>query len=62
MVDLTMEKLEAALSRLPAGSEARVLLVEADVSNEAETQNYVDITMLRWGRLDVRDSFTTRCN
>lgn len=53
MVDLTMVALESALSRLPAGTQARVLLVAADVSQEEDTVRYVSETMKRWGRLDV---------
>lgn len=53
MVDLTMVALEPALSRLPAGTQERVLLVAADVAQEEDTVRYVSETMKRWGRLDV---------
>ena len=51
LVDLN-EVILKALSQELNLSEDRVLLVKADVSKEEEVKNYVDQTMIKFGRID----------
>lgn len=50
LVDLRMDWLEAARDSLPAGS--AVTLCQADVSDVAQVQSYVDTAMAAHGRID----------
>ena len=51
LVDLNEEILKAVSEELNL-SEDRVLLLKADVSKEEEVKNYVDQTMIKFGRID----------
>ena len=51
LVDLNEAVLKALSEELNL-SEDRVLLVKADVSKEEEVKNYVDQTMIKFGRID----------
>lgn len=50
IVDRDPAALEKASGELDS---ARTLAVQADVANEADVQRYVDVTMQRWGRIDM---------
>ncbi|MDH5749398.1 MAG: SDR family NAD(P)-dependent oxidoreductase, partial [Rhodospirillales bacterium] len=52
LVDRDGDKLAAAVQSL-GGASDRVAAVEADVSDEAASKNYIDQTMEKWGRIDV---------
>lgn len=51
LVDLDQDALDGAARELDAGD--RVLVVKADVSDEAQVKAYVDAAIERFGRIDV---------
>lgn len=52
LVDNRQDNLDAALAAL-GGESDTATAVQADVSSVDDTQNYIDRTLAKWGRLDV---------
>jgi NAD(P)-dependent dehydrogenase (short-subunit alcohol dehydrogenase family) len=52
LIDNNQESLTRALEALKSGSDV-VGTVKADVSSTAETQNYINQTVAKWGKIDV---------
>lgn len=53
LVDLTMPKLEQAVSSFTQEERERCELVVANVGSEEETEKYISKVLDRWGRLDI---------
>lgn len=52
LVDFDDDKLAAGVEAL-GGASDRVAAVQADVSDEAASRNYIERTLEKWGRIDV---------
>ncbi|NNE86020.1 MAG: SDR family oxidoreductase [Alphaproteobacteria bacterium] len=52
LVDNRADDLAAALAAL-GGESDTIAAVQADVANEDDAQNYIDQTLVKWGRLDT---------
>lgn len=51
IVDMSQEQLDKALDRLKEFGE--VIAIQADVTKEADVKNYVDVTVNKWGTIDI---------